>query len=98
MAEVAELVAEVKAHLEDYDGDYENAEKLGEVLRRLERGDQLGEPVVSVVRLPDGRWATRNERDTSDVTREDVAQIAEAFRLWAMLLWERRRGCGWLTG
>ena len=54
--------------------------------------EKLGEPVASIVRLPDGRWAVRNERDTSDVTLEDVAGIIDAFKLWAGLLWERRGG------
>ena len=52
----------------------------------------LGERVVSVVRLPDGRWAAKNERDVSDVTLDDLQEIVEAFKLWAGLLWERRGG------
>ena len=53
---------------------------------------RLGDPVVSVCRLPDGRWAARNERDVSDVTLDDLREIIEAFKLWAGLLWERRGG------
>lgn len=53
------------------------------------RKTPLGERVVSVVRLPDGRWAARNERNTSDLTRDDLAQIVEAFKLWGALLWDR---------
>jgi len=52
----------------------------------------LGERVVSICRLPDGRWAARNERDVSDVTLDDLREIVEAFKLWAGLLWERRGG------
>lgn len=33
-----------------------------------------GERVVSVVRLEDGRWAMHNERNTSDVTLDDLAR------------------------
>ena len=41
-----------------------------------------GDPVIAVVRLPDGRWAVRNERDISDLTAEDEDAMANALLLW----------------
>jgi hypothetical protein len=38
--------------------------------------------IVSVVRLPDGRIAAKNERDVSDLTAEDLVHIRDAFVLW----------------
>jgi hypothetical protein len=52
--------------------------------------DVPGERYVSIIRLPDGRWAARNERDVSDVTLEDVGRINQAFLLWVDLLRLRR--------
>jgi hypothetical protein len=37
---------------------------------------------ISIVQLPDERWAVQNERDLSDLTREDLVGISDAFVLW----------------
>jgi hypothetical protein len=50
--------------------------------------ERLGEAVIAVVRLPDGRWAVRNERDLSDLTADDEDAMADALLLW----FEVRRG------
>jgi hypothetical protein len=37
---------------------------------------------ISILQLPDGRWAVQNERDLSDLTRDDLRRMADAFHLW----------------
>ena len=49
-----------------------------------------GDRAFSVVKLPDGRWGVRNERDVSDITREDVEEIYQAVMLWLNLKWRTR--------
>jgi hypothetical protein len=44
--------------------------------------ERLGEAVIAVVRMPDGRWAVRNERDLSDLTADDEDAMADALLLW----------------
>ena len=48
-----------------------------------ERGDdEVIQRVISVVKLPDGRYAVQNERDVSDLTADDEDQMASALMLW----------------
>jgi hypothetical protein len=54
--------------------------------------DMEPDVVVSVARLPDGRWAAKNERDISDLTLDDLMGIIDAFKLWASIHWEKRGG------
>jgi len=42
----------------------------------------LGVAAISVVRLPDGRWAVHNERDLSDLTAEDEDAMAAVLLMW----------------
>ena len=43
---------------------------------------ELGERIISVVELPDGRYAIRNERDLSALTKGEEDKIADALLLW----------------
>lgn len=52
----------------------------------------LSDDVATIARLPDGRWAVRNDRDISDLTLDDVADLIVCFREWVALLWARRGG------
>lgn len=52
----------------------------------------LGERIVSICRLPDGRVGVQNERDLSDLTADDVQEIEEVFGLWLDLHYRRRAG------
>lgn len=46
-------------------------------------------PVLKFVRLPDGRWGMENGEGVADVTREDIAQMHDAWMLWAGIRWDR---------
>ena len=48
----------------------------------------IDERIISVVKLPDGRYAVQNERDVSGLTEQDEDQMANALLLWFRL---RRR-------
>jgi hypothetical protein len=45
------------------------------------------ERVISLVKLPDGRYGVRNERDVSDLDRDDIEQMANAMTIWFDLKW-----------
>lgn len=38
--------------------------------------------IISVVKLPDGRFAVKNERDISDLSRDDYDQMGGTLALW----------------
>ena len=46
------------------------------------------ERIISVCKLPDGRYAVKNERDVSDLTEQDEDEMAHALLIWFQL---RRR-------
>jgi len=52
---------------------------------------ELGDRVISVVKLPDERYAVRNETNVSELTREDEDQMAHALLIWFKLR-QRSRG------
>jgi hypothetical protein len=45
------------------------------------------EPIVNIVRLPDGRIAAENARDQSELTKEELREIPRALHLWWSLMW-----------
>lgn len=45
------------------------------------------EPIVNIVKLPDGRIAAENARDQKNITKEELAAIPHALRLWWELMW-----------
>lgn len=47
------------------------------------------EPIVRIVKLPDGRIAVENARDQSALTRDELREIPRALRLWWSLMWEK---------
>jgi hypothetical protein len=53
---------------------------------------RIEDRVISVVKLPDGRYAVQNERDVSDLTLEDVDLMANALIIWFDLFRMRRLG------
>ena len=50
------------------------------------------ERIISVVRLPDGSYDVRNERDLADLTSEQEERMMDALILWFRLRWRKRRG------
>lgn len=46
------------------------------------------EPLVNIVKLPDGRIAVENARDQSGLTRDELREIPRALQLWWVLMWE----------
>lgn len=49
--------------------------------------DGLGERVISVVQMPDGRYGVQNERDCSEIRAEDIEQIYANVITWLNLRW-----------
>jgi hypothetical protein len=46
------------------------------------------EPIINIVKLPDGRIAAENARDQKDITRDELREIPKAVQLWWTLMWE----------
>jgi hypothetical protein len=38
--------------------------------------------IISVVKLPDGRWAVQNEKDLTGLDDDDLHRMAEALTIW----------------
>lgn len=49
--------------------------------------NELGEPILSIVKLPDGRLAVKNDRHQGELTREELREIPRALHLWWDLMW-----------
>ena len=51
----------------------------------------ISPPMLKIVKLPDGRWATENGEGVGDLTPPDIEQMYQAFMLWADIQWRRKR-------
>lgn len=46
------------------------------------------QPIIRIVRLPDGRIAVENARDQSGLTQDELREIPKALQVWWKLMWE----------
>lgn len=42
----------------------------------------IDDRIISVVKLPDGRYAVQNEQNVSELTEQDEDEMANALILW----------------
>lgn len=47
-----------------------------------------GEPIINIIKLPDGRIAVENARDQSQLSKEELREIPRALQLWWVLMWK----------
>lgn len=56
----------------------------------IELAEAEQDRVIAVVRLEGGGYGVQNCGGVSDLTRDDLAEITRAFKLWGAIQWDSR--------